>query len=656
MKKISGFYFTVVFILVLSALNAFSQGASCGEADPICSNNTSVSFTAGVNSGSFGTSVGCLGSTPNPAWYVLKVGQSGRINIHMATTPSRDLDFACWGPFASATEGCGQLNLTGGTSHGPDAGPNPSDLGGYPIGNLIDCSFTAQSIEYVHIANAVAGQWYVLLVTNYSNQPCQINLNSDPSSTGTTNCAIISPPIGDTVCEGETATFSVSHPIAGASYHWDGPNLFTTVTDTIVTKPNIAPEDAGLYWLTIINPDGTLNDPDTCRLIVHSKPTMTVTTDSICVGEIATLTASGASDYHWNDNQTTANINVSPDTTTRYSVTGTSLFGCKDSVATQVVVFNNPQITVTPNTICSGELATAFAPNALSYSWDNGEITDTVRPLVSSQQIYKVTVIVPGGCRDSLLLTVNPNPIVEATASAICEGEVSTVTGLGASTYEWSNGQSGSIISLSPMSNMILSVIGTNDFGCKGYDTTTVMVYPKPKANFEPNTPVVTIEEGEITFNDFSTDATIWNYNFGEYNNSLNTSSEQSPTHKYLHVGSFKVWQVVSTEFGCMDSTYRRVQVEAPYFFYVPNAFTPDNDGKNEMFCPSGKGIDMNSYSMEIYDRWGTMVFHTNIPLGCWDGLINGARAPQGSYIYKINLKDMEAKHHDYMGDFIILR
>jgi gliding motility-associated-like protein len=384
---------------------------------------------------------------------------------------------------------------------------------------------------------------------------------------------------------------------------------------------------------------------------------MAVTTDTICVGEIATLTASGATNYHWSDNQLTASINVSPGVTTPYSVTGTSLWGCKDSAQTQVVVYNNPVITVTPSVICSGDSARAFAPNALSYSWDNGLGSDTiVSPIITAQQTYMLTVIVPGGCRDSATLIVNPNPIVTCSATEICAGQTSIVTASGANTYNWSNFQSGATISVSPMSNMVLSVDGTDLNGCKGSSQTTVVVHPTPVSSFNPNETLVTIEEGDITFIDNSTDATIWYYNFGEYSNDLNTSSEQNPTHKYLHTGYFQVWQVVSTEFGCMDSSYTRVQVEAPYFFYVPSAFTPDHDGKNELFCPSGKGIDVTSYSMEIYNRWGALVFHTNVPLGCWDGMIDGTRAPQGSYIYKINLKDEEAKHHDYMGDFIILR
>jgi len=665
MKSIGRIHTYLVLALIFSALNAFSQGtpgtpgSTCDSAGAFCSEMQSVSFAAGVGTGDFGDNVGCLGSTPNPAWYKMQVFTPGRINIHITTLPSRDLDFICWGPFASETGNCGVLNVSDvGSSHGPSFGANPVGLGGYPIGNIVDCSYDPAQQEYVHIANAQPGQWYLLLITNFSNQPCQISFGSDPSSSGSTNCAILTPPpSGDTVCEGQTATLTVSSPVTGAHYVWEGPNGFYLDTNSSsIAIPNATQASAGTYSLSI-SYNGRTGDPRFCTLVVNSKPTMAVTTDTICVGEMATLTASGATNYLWSGNQLTASINVYPGVTTPYSVTGTSLWGCKDSAQTQVVVYNNPVITVTPSAICSGDTSIAFAPNALSYSWDNGLGTDTnVSPIVTAQQIYTLTVIVPGGCRDSATLIVNPNPIVTCSATEICAGQTSIVSASGANTYNWSNFQSGATISVSPMSNMFLSVDGTDLNGCKGSSQTTVVVHPTPVSSFNPNEILVTIEEGDITFIDNSTDATIWYYNFGEYSNDLNTSSEQSPTHKYLHTGYFQVWQVVSTEFGCMDSSYTRVQVEAPYFFYVPSAFTPDHDGNNESFCPSGKGIDITSYSMEIYNRWGVMVFHTNVPLGCWDGKIDGVRAPQGSYIYKINLKDEEAKHHDYMGDFIILR
>lgn len=687
MKTIGKIGFLVLFTLIFSIFNTFGQGtpgvpgADCASAGGFCSENPDLTFEAGVDTPPFQSGTGCLSSTPNPAWYKMQVSQNGRINISLKTTPPQDLDFACWGPFNDEFSGCGQLlmNCNGCSSHGPTNGPNPSNLGGYPVGNLVDCSFSALDSEYVHIPNATSGQWYMLLITNYSNQPCNITLNSDPSSTGSTNCAIMTPPaISDTVCLGETATLTVSTPVAGANYIWEGPYDFYRSTNSPSIPINTGDVNifninnngdtvylsSGTYTFSLtINSNGQLGNTVECALIVNNKPTITATTDSICIGENATLTASGGNSFIWNTNETTPSITVSPTVTTEYSVAGTSVWGCKDSAQTQVVVFNNPNITVTPPAVCSGELSTVSAPNAVSFVWNDGDstMTDTIRPIVTSQQIYTVTVTMNGGCSGTATLTANPNPIIEATATEICQGESSTVSvtdlsGSTSNTYTWSNGSSGATISVSPYNNMDISVIGTTQFGCVGYDTTTVIVHPRPTSDFLPSSYMVTIDEGDVTFNDMSTNATSWYYNFGEFHNPSNISTEQNPTHTFISTGFFKVWQVVTTEFGCADSSYKRIQVEAPYFFYVPSAFTPDNDGKNEEFCPKGKGIDSRNYTMEIYDRWGTLIFKTNTPLACWDGTYNGEKAAMGSYIYKINLKDMESKYHEYLGTFVILK
>ena len=666
MKKIGRFFLIIVSILILNSSIANAQGTpgipgtSCNTAGAFCSDDPQYTFPAGVGSGSFGSNIGCLYSTPNPAWYVMQVGQAGRLNIHMYTTPSHDIDFACWGPFTSATAGCGSLltSCGGCSSHSSDNGPNPSNLGGYPVGNLVDCSYSYLSEEYVHIPNCVPGQWYVLLVTNYSNTACTINIGSDPTSTGATNCGIMTPPpIGDTVCVGETINLHVSNPVAGAVYTWEGPNDFYVAgPSSTVTIPNATVADGGQYSVSIAL-NGQVGDPIFCTVLVNPKPTLVLTSDTICTGLQASITASGASTYYWNTGATSPTLTVSPSITTQYKVTGTSSWGCKDSATTQVVVFTNPTVVVTPNVVCNGETAIAAIPNALTFEWSDGiHTSDTITPYVTTEQIYTVTVTMAGGCSGTGTLTAKPNPTVTATGDEVCAGESASISATGASSYLWSNQLTGDVISVYPPSTTTYSVIGTDLFGCKGYDTISVVVHPKPTADFSPNPSVVTIDSPTITFTDLSTDATIWSWNFGDFKNLDNSSTDQNPTHDYSAVGYFKVWEVVSTEFGCMDSTFRMVQVEAPFYFYIPDAFTPDSDGKNETFCVFGRGLDLNNYSLEVYDRWGTLFFKTNSPTVCWDGKINGEKAPAGSYVYKINLKDMEYRFHEYLGRFILLR
>jgi hypothetical protein len=190
----------IVVIIAMIALNGVAQSNdSCVTSMQICV-ETPISLPAGVAAGSAGNDIACMSSAPNPAWFCFQVQQFGRINLSISSLPQNDLDFVCWGPFSATslnefhnTGYCSQLLMDETPSHGPLNGVNPDNLGGFPVGNIVDCSFTTQSVEYVHVPNASVGDWYLILVTNYSNQPSVISIVSDTSSVGASNCNIQSP-------------------------------------------------------------------------------------------------------------------------------------------------------------------------------------------------------------------------------------------------------------------------------------------------------------------------------------------------------------------------------------------------------------------------------------------------------------------------------
>ncbi len=173
------------FLILFLANETFAQGSSCAGANPFCSNNT-YQFPASTNTVSeSGPDYGCLLDQPNPAWYYLQVGNSGTIDITLENTADVDIDFICWGPFTNLASACS--NLTGG-----DVFDNCTLFESYPCGNIVDCSFDPQSVEEVNITNAVAGNFYMLLITNYSGDPTDV-VAYQSGGTGSTNCAIVPP-------------------------------------------------------------------------------------------------------------------------------------------------------------------------------------------------------------------------------------------------------------------------------------------------------------------------------------------------------------------------------------------------------------------------------------------------------------------------------
>jgi len=191
MKTKLSFFLTAFCMLSISGI--FAQGGSCNTAAQICLASPKV-FPTCTDVESLGQ-YGCLATTPNPTWFALKVAQSGRINIGI--TSSGDVDCACWGPFSAnqiadlyASSACSDLLLdcSGCPSHANPAEPNTNDLGGYPLGNLVDCSFSTSATEYVRIPNANTNEWYLIFISSYSNMSGDISVFGDTSSVGTSNC------------------------------------------------------------------------------------------------------------------------------------------------------------------------------------------------------------------------------------------------------------------------------------------------------------------------------------------------------------------------------------------------------------------------------------------------------------------------------------
>jgi len=153
------------------------NNANCNNADPFC---TGVSYdycnTTNVPSLGGGGAYGCCLTTPNPAFYYMNVSSSGQIIFNISQQSNNgvpiDVDFVLWGPFASQAAMCS----------------------GYSAGNIVDCSYSTAAIETATITNAIAGQWYLILITNFANQAGVINFNQTNSGqpgAGTTNCNIL---------------------------------------------------------------------------------------------------------------------------------------------------------------------------------------------------------------------------------------------------------------------------------------------------------------------------------------------------------------------------------------------------------------------------------------------------------------------------------
>jgi PKD repeat protein len=411
---------------------SFTQGIDCNNSEPFCSDNGQYTFPASTNVPDMGT-VGCLYTTPNPAWYWMQVDQPGNIDINMQS--GGDVDFIAWGPFPSLAAGCA------------------SD----PIGNNnpgVDCSYSTAAQETANIPNAQTGEVYILLITNYANIVTNITF-SQTAGAGTTDCGIIAPPIANNgpLCEGETLLLTVNNPTPGATYNWTGPSGYTSnqMNNTIA---NVTNNNEGVYSMTITL-GGSTSNPVTTTVVINDKPIVTATANlpEICNGQSSTLTAVGASTYLWDDGSVANPYSVSPTTNTTYTVIGTSIDGCKDTTTVNIIVNPNPNLIITVNNLSCFQsndgIATATITNGTSpytYSWSS--LTNVQSNLQAGN--YNLIVTDDNNCTVTqnyvvtepvLLQILNTSTFTNVTCFGLNNGNitVNAIGGTGGLQYSWSD-------------------------------------------------------------------------------------------------------------------------------------------------------------------------------------------------------------------------
>jgi gliding motility-associated-like protein len=182
--------------------------------------------------------------------------------------------------------------------------------------------------------------------------------------------------------------------------------------------------------------------------------------------------------------------------------------------------------------------------------------------------------------------------------------------------------------------------VTATDGVCQVSGQITVPLVPPPVAAFVLSPEVVYVQDGMVSFIDQSLgqiNGWLWDFRDG------GSSAFQNPSHKYTTLGIFNVQLTVSDANGCTATVSHPVKVKDITAAYFPNAFTPDSDGLNDYFKPVG--IYITEYRLEIFDRWGRLVFMSEDPEAGWDGTINDKMAPGGVYVWSARF------NHDYGSD-----
>jgi gliding motility-associated-like protein len=185
----------------------------------------------------------------------------------------------------------------------------------------------------------------------------------------------------------------------------------------------------------------------------------------------------------------------------------------------------------------------------------------------------------------------------------------------------------------------------TNSLGCV-YDTlvsNALLSLPSPEADFSATPTIVEVDNPLVSFTDQSSgEISSWNWTF-YVPPSEETSAEQNPQFSFPNDvgGAYVVELIVSNSNGCADTIVGTITVIENYTLFVPNSFSPDGNEYNNLFEVSGYGIDPYTFLLQIYNRWGELIFVSKDPEKGWDGSYGNTLeiAPIGTYTYNLNYK-----------------
>ena len=635
-----------------------TDNETCEEALPFCtgSNYTFPAGTSGV-SGQQGPDYDCLGSTPNPAWYYMKILDPGNLVIYMYSTPSKDIDFCCWGPFDDPYDACSQL--TG--------------------DKVVSCSYSPNATETCNIPNGQTGEYYILIITNFSQQACNINF-SQTGGSGTTDCTIL-PPEASTnspVCEGDDIELYAASQ-NGASYHWVGPMGFSSTEQNPIIE-NATQQNSGPYTLTITQAAGSSDT--TLMVYVKQHPTGHIYGNAeICEGDqtylFFDLTGDSPWDIRYTDGQNiydestflnSYSIYVSPTSSTSYTLVEVKDEFCyAEEMTGEAVVDIHPAIqTLNLETVCNAEfthytvsfLITGGTPGLYEVT-PPGNITPGPTAVFTSDPIpegtpFEFSIVDDFDCDPTIVSGIKdcdcPAYGEIIGEDTICSGQSTdieidlsgeapwsiTYTANGGSPVTIDNiTDSPYILTVSPTETTDYKLTYVGDQFCDGtaVGNATVFVHPQPQSVYSFSG--ICESEETVFQNEASIPApgNIVSY-LWDFDDNGATSSDENPVYTFSTYGDFDVSLSVTSENGCVDvhtetiSVAQRVDANAgddQVIQYGTNTTLEGSvsGGSGDYSCqwtPADLVIDpqnLNSATNNLYDdQYFTLTITDNVS-GC---------------------------------------
>lgn len=405
---------------------------------------------------------------------------------------------------------------------------------------------------------------------------------------------------------------------------------------TTSNAPSIYANAAGIYYVTSNTGCGSNSDTITITNAATISVNLTTSNSTICQGQTATLNASGANNYTWFNN--TSGTSTTVNTSGNYYVIGYN--NCyQDSQSIAITVIQPPTLNVNSSTfsICGGDSAIITASGSNNYLWNTSDTSAIITVFTSGTY----TVTTSNSCfsaSDSVVILGGNYPNAQIIGDTNFCGNI-TLTASGGNSYLWSTGNTSTTENFTNSGQVF--VIATN--GCGSDTAYHNIINHGVDASFI--TDYIPSSETPITvnFTNTSTGSNSFFWDFGDGN----TSSQVNPSNTYTEQGSYTVTLTANSQF-CPDVFEYVINIEALNTIFIPNVFTPNGDGMNDLFKVLGANIE--SIDANIFNRWGENIYSWNDINNGWNGTYQNKTATDGTYFYIIKVLWLDGSEEQITG------
>lgn len=401
----------------------------------------------------------------------------------------------------------------------------------------------------------------------------------------------------------------------GSTYAWS----------TGATTQSILASASGTYTVTVTTPANCTGTFDAVVLLIPTVSVDLGPDTAFCAGQSLVLDAGIGTQYLWNTGATTSTLTVTQ--AGLYSVVVTA-GTCSGSDTVVINTWSAPVNTLVNTTACSDAPVVLNAGNPGStYLWNTGATTSTLSAPASGS--YTVTVTNAHDCSATFtaqITYVEPPEVELGPDTVLCDGEVLLLdAGPDGSQYTWNNGATGRTTQAASAGTYTVNV--GNGY-CVSTDSIHLYFNPSPARMAARQLFTCLDEEPHYVLLDAGNPGSQYAWSTGS-----NAQVILAAAYGWYHVE-------VTNVFDCALRDSVTVIEYCPPSIYVPNTFTPNGDGVNDIWMPVGKSI--GTMELEVFDRWGGIIFTTTDPTRGWDGTFNGQPLPNDVYVWRMSYRFLE--------------